>query len=120
MNSALEALSTIGSGAVTVSLSAGVYIITFGGGSLDNTNVNPLQGDVSTATYGTVDRAISTTYDFASRITGVNSFQDGQTYYTHDATDQLTDADHTGQAARVIVMIHRSKFGGICLLSSII
>ena len=94
----MEALSTIGSGTVTVSLSTGVYTITFGGGSLDNTNVNPLQGDVSTATYGTVDRTISTTYDFASRITGVNSFQDGQTYYTHDASDQLTDADHTGQA----------------------
>jgi RHS repeat-associated protein len=72
VDSALEALSTIGSGAVTVSLSSGVYTITFGGGSLDNTNVNSLQGDVSTATYGTVDRTISTTYNAASQVTQVS------------------------------------------------
>ena len=30
------------------------------GGALAGTNVNSLQGDVSTATYGTVDRTIST------------------------------------------------------------
>lgn len=72
VDSALEALSTIGSGAVTVSLSSGVYTITFGGGSLDNTNVNSLQGDVSTATYGTVDRTISTTYNAATQVTQVS------------------------------------------------
>jgi len=50
-------------------LASGVYTITFGGGSLHNTNVNSLQGDVSTATYGTVDRTISTIYNAASQLT---------------------------------------------------
>jgi hypothetical protein len=53
VDSALEALSTVGSGAISVSLASSVYTITFGGGSLHNTNVDSLQGDVSTATYGT-------------------------------------------------------------------
>ena len=69
VDSALEALTPVGSGAVSVSLSSGVYTITFGGGSLDNTNVNSLQGDVSTLTFGTVDRTITATYNAASQIT---------------------------------------------------
>jgi RHS repeat-associated protein len=36
-------------------------------------------------------------YDAASRFTSINSFADGLTNYTHDNTDQLTGADHTGQ-----------------------
>ena len=72
VDAALEALSTVGSSAVTVALASGVYTITFGGGSLDNTNVNSLQGDVSTATYGTVDRTISKTYNAASQVTQVS------------------------------------------------
>jgi len=36
------------------------------------------------------------TYDAASRITSVDSLIDGLTNYTHDNTDQLTAADHTG------------------------
>jgi RHS repeat-associated protein len=36
-------------------------------------------------------------YDTASRITSIDSFLDGLTTYTHDDTDQLKSADHTGQ-----------------------
>jgi RHS repeat-associated protein len=71
VDSALEGLSTLGAGTVTVSLASSTYTITFNGGAVDNTNVNLLQGDVSTATYGTVDRTISWTYNAASQLTQV-------------------------------------------------
>jgi RHS repeat-associated protein len=71
VDTALEALSTIGSGNVSVSLAGSVYTINFGGGAFDSTNVNLLQGDVSTATYGTVDRTIGWTYNANSQVTQV-------------------------------------------------
>jgi len=37
------------------------------------------------------------TYDAASRIGSIDSYVDGFTSFTHDNTDQLTGADHTGQ-----------------------
>ena len=52
------------------------------------TDLDHKQGITSFSTY-------DYTYDYASRMTGVNSSQDGQTDYTHDATNQLSDADHT-------------------------
>ncbi len=72
VDAALESLSTLGASAVTVSLSGSVYTITFGGGGVASTNVNSLQGDMSTATYGTVSRTITTTYDAASQVTQVS------------------------------------------------
>jgi len=36
-------------------------------------------------------------YDAASRFTSIDSYVDGVTNYTHDDTNQLTGADHTGQ-----------------------
>jgi RHS repeat-associated protein len=36
-------------------------------------------------------------YDVGSRFTSIDSYLDGLTEYTHDNTDQLTGADHTGQ-----------------------
>ncbi|MDX1948695.1 MAG: RHS repeat-associated core domain-containing protein [Pirellulaceae bacterium] len=36
-------------------------------------------------------------YDAASRITAIDSFWDGLSEYGYDDTNQLTDADHTGQ-----------------------
>ena len=70
VDSALEALSTVGSGNVTVSLAGSTYTVTFGG-ALASTNVALLQADVSTATYGTVSRTISTTYNANSQVTQV-------------------------------------------------
>lgn len=80
VDSALEAVKTIGSGSVSVSLASGVYTVTFSGGSLQHTDVNSLQGDVSSATYGTVDRTITTTYDavaFDQACQGASVFSRG-------------------------------------------
>lgn len=70
VDTALEALSTIGSGNVSVSLAGSTYTITFGG-ALANTNVPSLQADVSTATYGSVTRTIGYTYNANSALTQV-------------------------------------------------
>ena len=94
VDSALETLSTVGSGAVTIALASSVYTITFGGGSLDNTNVSSLQGDVSTATYGTVDRTISTTYNAASQVTQVSD-PSATIDYTLDNLGRITSVVNT-------------------------
>ncbi len=41
-------------------------------------------------------------WDAASRLTSVSSVRDGLTNYSHDATNQLTAADHTGQTDEVL------------------
>ncbi len=77
-----------------MSLSGSVYTVTFGGGSLHNTNVDKLQGDVSTATYGTVDRTISTTYDAADQITQ-ESDPSATIDYTRDNLGRATSIVNT-------------------------
>lgn len=93
VDSALEALSTIGAGNVSVSLAGSTYTITFGG-ALASTNVASLQADVSTATYGTVDRTISYTYNANSALTQVTD-PSATIAYTLDNLSRATSLVNT-------------------------
>ncbi len=71
VDTALEALSGIGSGNLTTTGSAGNFTITFTG-SKANTNMLQVFGDASTAYSGTTTRTITTTYNNAREVASIS------------------------------------------------
>ncbi|MFN0020615.1 MAG: putative toxin, partial [Pirellulaceae bacterium] len=96
VDTALEGLTNIGTGDISVTGSnGGPWTVTFNGGGLAGVNVASLQGDAASTQSGSVSRTISYTYDTASELTSVTD-PDSTYAYTYDAIGRVLTSSNSG------------------------
>ena len=93
VETALEAMSSVDNVSVTGN-SGGPWTITFGG-TQSGENVARLDGDISAATAGTLERTISYAYDANGQLTSASD-PDSSYAITYDHLGRVTQVDNNG------------------------